>query len=79
MGLSFRAPSQVFLVGFTYVVNEIVVGLHCNEQLQRLKRWDCFTSFLGDGKISPTSNTAERALRIIDLGGKIVGLRRISP
>ncbi|MER8486587.1 transposase domain-containing protein, partial [Mesorhizobium sp. M1322] len=28
-----------------------------------LKRWDGFTSFLGDGRICLTNNAAERALR----------------
>jgi transposase len=35
-----------------------------------LKRWDTFTRFLGDGRICPTNNAAERALRGIALGRK---------
>jgi transposase len=33
-------------------------------------RWDTFTRFLGDGRICPTNNAAERALRGIALGRK---------
>ncbi|WP_436089252.1 IS66 family transposase [Pararhizobium sp. LjRoot255] len=35
-----------------------------------LKRWDGFTSFLGDGRICLTNNAAERALRGFALGRK---------
>ena len=35
-----------------------------------LKRWDGFTSFLGDGRICLTNNAAERALRGFALGWK---------
>jgi hypothetical protein len=35
-----------------------------------LKRWDAFTGFLGDGRISLSNNAAERALRGIALGRK---------
>lgn len=35
-----------------------------------LKRWDGFTSFLGDGRIYLTNNAAERALRGFALGRK---------
>jgi hypothetical protein len=35
-----------------------------------LKRWDGFTSFLDDGRICLTNNTAERALRGFALGRK---------
>ncbi|MER9587128.1 IS66 family transposase [Mesorhizobium sp. M0276] len=35
-----------------------------------LKRWDCFTAFLGDGRICLTNNAAERALRGFALGRK---------
>ncbi|MES0026607.1 transposase [Mesorhizobium sp. M0077] len=35
-----------------------------------LKRWDGFTSFLGDGLICLTNNAAERALRGFALGRK---------
>ncbi|MBB3660978.1 hypothetical protein FHX15_006250 [Rhizobium sp. BK650] len=35
-----------------------------------LKRWEGFTSFLGDGRICLTNNTAERALRGFALGRK---------
>ncbi|MER9845541.1 IS66 family transposase [Mesorhizobium australicum] len=34
-----------------------------------LKRWDGFTSFLGDGRICLTNNTAERALRGFAISG----------
>ena len=35
-----------------------------------LKRWDCFTRFLEDGRICLTNNAAERALRGFALGRK---------
>lgn len=35
-----------------------------------LRRWHAFTRFLGDGRICPTNNAAERALRGIALGRK---------
>ena len=35
-----------------------------------LKRWEGFTSFLGDGRICLTNNAAERALRGFALGRK---------
>jgi hypothetical protein len=35
-----------------------------------LKRWDRFTRFLDDGRICPTNNAAERALRGVALGRK---------
>lgn len=35
-----------------------------------LKRWDGFTSFLGDGRVCLTNNAAERALRGFALGRK---------
>jgi hypothetical protein len=35
-----------------------------------LKRWDTFSRFLDDGRICPTNNAAERALRGIALGRK---------
>jgi transposase len=35
-----------------------------------LSRWDSFTRFLNDGRICPTNNAAERALRGIALGRK---------
>lgn len=35
-----------------------------------LKRWDAFTRFLTDGRICPTNNAAERALRGIAIGCK---------
>ncbi len=35
-----------------------------------LKRWNGFTSFLGDGRICLTNNAAERALRGFALGRK---------
>ena len=35
-----------------------------------LKRWECFTPFLDDGRICLTNNAAERALRGIALGRK---------
>ena len=35
-----------------------------------LKRWDGFTSFLDDGRVCLSINSAERALRGIALGRK---------
>ncbi len=35
-----------------------------------LRRWDAFTRFLIDGRVCPTNNAAERALRCVPLGRK---------
>jgi transposase len=35
-----------------------------------LKRWPAFTRFLDDGRICPSNNAAERALRAIAIGRK---------
>ena len=42
-----------------------------------LKRWDAFTRFLDDGRICLTNNAAERALRGIALGRKVLAVRRL--
>src|SRR5207248_6552642 len=42
-----------------------------------LKRWDGFARFLDDGRICLTNNAAERALRGICIGEKIVAVRRL--
>lgn len=49
--------------------------LSCGHDLTKacfymLKRWDAFTRFLDDGRVSLTNNAAERALRCIPLGHK---------
>ena len=41
-----------------------------------LKRWAAFTRFLGDGRICLSNNAAERALRGIALGRKVMAIRR---
>ncbi len=42
-----------------------------------LKRWPAFTLFLDDGRVCMSNNAAERGLRGIALGQKVVVVLRI--
>jgi transposase len=42
-----------------------------------LTHWEVFTRFLDDGKICLSNNAAERALRGLALGKKVMALRRL--
>ena len=44
-----------------------------------LKRWASFTLFLDDGRVCLSNNAAERALRGIALGQKVVAILRVRP